>query len=357
MDNNCVFPFLLYIISGNSIRMAADIPSFKLNTGDSIPSVGLGVWMGKQGPVDANNRPVQDAIAHALKAGYRHIDTAALYMDEREVGEAVRASSVPREEIFVTTKLASNDVKNPEAAFEKSLELLDLGYIDLWLLHWPQGQDKSTGDVFGLEGQPGPTFNETWQRMEKIYRENKDKVRNIGVSNFSIKNLEILSKTAVLCPAVNQVEGHPYHPDEELAQYCESKGIHITYYSPLGQALTRTDIIKDEEITAIAKETSSTAGQVALSWAVAKGRSVIPKSAREERIKQNITLVKLSADQIKRIDEIHTKDPHKHTRLNVLAANGKEKTVFGWTLDQLGWDIGYLPVGLPGPKNTVSSVS
>lgn len=273
-----------------------------------------------------------------------------------QVGDVVRASSVPRKDIFVTTKLACSEYKTCEDAFKKSFDALDIEYMDLWLMHWPQGQDKEAGTYFGLEGQPGPTFNETWERMEKIYANNKDKVHNIGVSNFSIQNLEKLLKTAKVVPAVNQVEGHPYHPDDELAEYCKSKGIHITYYSPLGQAMKRTDIINDEDIKAIAEETSSTTGQVALSWAVAKGRSVVPKSAREERIRQNIKLVKLTPEQIKRIDEIHVKDPKRHTRLNILAADPENKKVFGWTLSELGWDIGFLPCGFPGPGNKVDRV-
>lgn len=277
-----------------------------------------------------------------------HLDT--------QVGESVRASSVPRDDIFVTTKLAVSEYKTAEEAFQASFDRLNIGHIDLWLMHWPQGKDPDTGEYFGLEGQPGPTFNETWAKMEKIYEGNKDKLRNIGVSNFSVKNLEKLLQTAKVVPAVNQVEGHPYHPDEELVRYCESKGIHVTYYSPLGQAMERTDIVQDPDIKAIAEETGSTTGQVALSWAVAKGRSVVPKSAREERIKNNISLVKLTAEQIQRIDDIHVKDPKRSTRLNILAADAENKKVFGWTLEELGWDIGYLPVGFPGPKNTVSKV-
>lgn len=264
---------------------------------------------------------------------------------------------MPRDEIFVTTKLGSSSYKTPEAAFKKSFDALNIGYIDLWLMHWPQGNDPETGEVFGLQGQPGPTFNDTWAKMENIYKDNKDKVHNIGVSNFSVQNLEKLLQTANITPAVNQVEGHPYHPDAELVKYCQSKGIHVTFYSPLGQAMKRTDIINDVDIQDIANQTSSTTGQVALSWAVAKGISVVPKSARPERIQSNICLIKLTPEQIQRIDEIHLKDPKRATRLNILAADPENRKVFGWTLQELGWDYGFLPVGFPGPKNTVSSTA
>lgn len=221
-------------------------------------------------------------------------------------------------------------------------------------MHWPQGTSSKTGKAFGLEGQDGPTFSETWAQMEKIHESGK--VKTIGVSNFSIENLEILLKTAKVVPAINQVEGHPYHPDDALADYCKEKGIHITYYSPLGQPMKRTDVLKDDVLAEIAQQTSSTPSQVALSWAVAKGRSVVPKSARIERIKQNISLVELSSEQISRIDRIHKDDPKKYTRLNIAAANGDDKTVFGFTLQQLGWDCGFLPLGFPGKGNTISSI-
>lgn len=139
----------------------------------------------------------------------------------------MRAAKVPRERIFVTTKLASDERHDPHKALQGSLDRLGLDYIDAYLMHWPQGIDPQSGDAFGLEGQNGPTFNQTWAEMEKMVASGK--VKSIGVSNFGIRNLEILLKTAKIVPAINQIEGHPYHPDEEVVAFSESKGIHVTY--------------------------------------------------------------------------------------------------------------------------------
>ncbi|CAO1622112.1 unnamed protein product [Parajaminaea phylloscopi] len=334
--------------------MPLEIPHFKLNTGAKVPAVGLGVWLGKPGAEDINHRHVEDAIEIALEKGYRHIDTARLYDNETQVGNAIRSSKVPREQIFVTTKLANSERLDPHGALKRSLDRLNIGYIDAYLMHWPQGQNPETGEAFGLPGQPGPTFNDTWAEMEKMLADGK--VKAIGVSNFSITNLKSLLSTAKVTPAINQIEGHPYHPDEELVAFCESKGIHVTYYSPIGQPAKRTDIIKDAELVKLGEETGSSAAQVALAWAVQKGRSVVPKSARAERIEGNLRLPKLTAEQLARVDAIHANDPKKHTRLNIGAPDAKEKMVFGWTLDQLDWPIGFLPIAMPGRDNTVESI-
>lgn len=146
--------------------------------------------------------------------------------NEKEVGNAIRASKVPREKIFVTTKLANSEHHDPHGALQSSLDRLDIDYIDAYLMHWPQGTTKE-GKAYGLPGQDGPTFNDTWAEMEKMLQGGK--VKSIGISNFGIKNLEILFKTAKVTPVINQIEGHPYHPDEEVVAFCESHGIHVTY--------------------------------------------------------------------------------------------------------------------------------
>ncbi|ETS62974.1 hypothetical protein PaG_02744 [Moesziomyces aphidis] len=322
--------------------MAADIPSFTLNTGAKIPSVGMGCWQGQQGA--GRDNELVSALLTAIKVGYRHLDTAQFYANEEEVGQAVRESGVPRSEFFVTTKMSPAAVKDPVKEIDSSLSKLNIDYIDLWLMHWPQGltsTDMSSAQAFGLENQKdlGPTFNETWAKMEDIFlNTHRGKVKAIGISNFSPKNLEILLRTAKVVPAVNQIEAHPYLPDQELVDLCKEKGIHVTAYSPLGQY--NSPIHKDSDLEQIAKAHDTTTANVALSWAVQRGTSVAPKSTNEKRMKQNITLLKLSDAEMKTIDAI-SKDPKRSTRLNVSAYNKQTKRVIGWTLEELGWDVGF----------------
>lgn len=325
--------------------MAANIPYFTLNTGAKIPSVGMGCWQGQPGP--GRDQDLVAALTTAIKTvGYRHLDTASAYANEVEVGQAVRDSGVPRSEIFVTTKLSPSGVKNVVQEFEESLKKLDIDYVDLWLLHWPQGFTAtegvfSAGETFGFEHQKelGPTFSETWAKMEKVFLEShKGKVKAIGVSNFSIKNLEILLKTAEVMPAVNQVEAHPYCSEQELLEYCKQKGIHVTAYSPLGQY--NSPIHTDKDLEAIAQAHNTTPANVALSWAVQRGTSAAPKSTNEKRMKQNLTLLKLSDEEMERINNISS-DPKRRTRLNSTIVDMEKGTVLGATLKDLGWDVGF----------------
>lgn len=324
--------------------MAADIPSFTLNTGANIPSVGMGCWQGQPGA--GQDQDLVSALVTAVKLGYRHLDTATGYQNEVEVGQAVRDSGVNRSDIFVTTKLRPGGVHDPVKEFEDSFNKLNIDYIDLWLLHWPQGFTSpeggfGSGESFGLEHQKhlGPTFNETWAKMEDIFlNSHKGKVKAIGVSNFSVKNLEILLKTAKVVPAVNQCEIHPQLPEQNLLEYCNAKGIHLTAYSPLGQYSSA--IHEDKDLCAIAQKHNTTAANVALSWNVQRGVSVVPKSTNEKRMKQNITLIKLSDDEMKQIDAISS-DPKRHTRTNFLVLNKEKGTILGWTMEEMGWDVGF----------------
>jgi len=302
----------------------AEIPSFTLNDGSKIPSIGMGCWMGGPG----GGQRVYDMCSAALECGYRHFDTASAYTNEEEVGRAIRDSSIPRNEIYLTTKLGNGDHHRVKEAFEESLKKLGVSYLDLYLLHWPQAviNDK----VLSPEEQP--TFIETWKEMEKLLQTGQ--VKTIGVSNFSIKTLEQLLPHCSIIPATNQVELHPCLPQNELKAYCEAKGILLTGYSPLGRSKT---FIEDYTITDLAEKNKTTPAQIVLSWAVHRGTIVVPKSEDKGRMLANITIVPLSKLDRALIDELHTM-PDMHKSLLVFDNKG-DGTVFGWSYEQLGWKL------------------
>jgi diketogulonate reductase-like aldo/keto reductase len=235
-----------------------------LNNKVKMPILGLGVYQAEKG------EETQQAVLEALKAGYRHIDTAAIYGNEEDVGIAVKKSGIPREEIFVTTKLWNGDqgVENTEKAFNKSLQLLDMEYVDLYLIHWPVKELRK----------------ESWQVLEELYQAGK--CRAIGVSNYTIRHLEELSKYAKIVPAVNQVEFSTFLYQKELLEYCHGKGIQLEAYSPL----TRTVKLKDKNIIKIAKKYKKSSAQIMLRWAIQHQVIVIPKSVHKKRILENSQL-------------------------------------------------------------------
>ncbi|KAI5837241.1 NADP-dependent oxidoreductase domain-containing protein [Morchella snyderi] len=248
-----------------------------LNTGAKIPLVGLGTW--QSGPNE-----VKHAVEAALRAGYRHIDTALAYGNEAEVGEGIKASGVPRDEIWITTKLDNPWHKRVEEGIESSLKSLGVDYVDLYLMHWPSSTDPT--DL--KKHYPDWDFVKTWAEMQKIPATGR--ARNIGVSNFGIKNLEILltAPTTTTVPAVNQVELHPNNPSPKLVAYNTSKGIHTTGYSCLGS--TGSPLHKDPVLQEIVQRTGRTSSQVLLNWGLQNGWSVIPKSVTPARIVANFDL-------------------------------------------------------------------
>ncbi|KAL7269249.1 hypothetical protein RUND412_008098 [Rhizina undulata] len=245
-----------------------------LNTGDKIPLVGLGTWQSKP-------NEVKHAVEAALRAGYRHIDTALAYGNEAEVGEGIRASGVPREEIWITTKLDNPWHKRVEEGIQSSLKSLGVDYIDLYLMHWPSSTDPE--DL--KKHHPDWDFVKTWAELQKLPASGR--VKNIGVSNFGIRNLEILFKapTTTTIPAVNQIELHPNNPSPKLVAYNTSKGIHTTGYSCLGS--TNSPLHSDPALKEIVEKTGKSSSQVLIKWGLQKGWSVIPKSVNKERIVQN----------------------------------------------------------------------
>ncbi|ETI29233.1 hypothetical protein G647_01686 [Cladophialophora carrionii CBS 160.54] len=266
---------------------------FVLNTGDEIPAIGLGTW---QSPPDQ----VRKAVAVALQHGYRHLDTARAYKNEKEVGDGIRDSGVPRQEIWITTKLANTDHKRVAEALEESLQFLGTDYIDLYLIHWPCSTDP--GDTTKM--YQDWDFVDTWGEMQKLV--GSGKVRNIGVSNFGITQLERLlgHPTTTIVPAVNQIELHPYRPSPKLVKYNSGKGIHSTGYSCLGS--TNSLLYSDPVLLELSAQRGRTPQQIMLAWGIQKGWSVLPKSVTPERIRKNFDLDgwSLSADEIKVIDSL-----------------------------------------------------
>jgi len=269
----------------------------KLNTGAEMPTVGLGTWKSKPGAVE-------HAVEFALKNGYKHIDTAAAYENEKEVGLGIKASGVARESIFLTTKLNNPDQRNPAAALQSSLENLQTPYLDLWLMHWPAPMTKDG------KADKEHDWLTTWKDMEKLFLENPDKLKAIGVSNFSIKFLERLLKEAKVVPAVNQIELHPSCPQQELVDYCVSKGIIVTAYSPLGS--DNSPLLANTVVKKIADKYSVAPANVLISLqANRKGVTVLPKSVTNERILSNAKIVDLTEEDI---SELHAIDKTAHFR-------------------------------------------
>lgn len=302
----------------------AEIPRVTLNTGQKMPIIGLGTYAGPTDDLQSASKPW---ILSALQVGYRHIDTAYSYHTEKYVGQAVRESGVPREEIFITTKLPNNHHGCVRESLEMSLKDSGLDYLDLYLMHWPMAFEFSDeypdpvndGNFKVLEH---PDYVETWAEMEKLL--DTGKVKAIGVSNLSIKTLDVLLKSAKVVPAVNQIEIHPMCAQFELQKYCNSKGIHVTGYSATGYA----PVQNRPEVKKIAEKHKTSPAQVSLAWAVSRGISILPKSTSAERQKSNLVLPKLDDEDIKTLNSL---DESKH-----LCEYPGPKT-YGWTYEQLGW--------------------
>ncbi|KAJ4847938.1 hypothetical protein Tsubulata_040432 [Turnera subulata] len=264
-----------------TIKMANAIHYFQLNTGAKIPSVGLGTWQSEPGVVGA-------AVTAAVKIGYRHIDCAQVYGNEKEVGLALKKlfddGVVKREDLFITSKLwcTNHAPEDVASAMEGTLRDLQLDYI-----HWPVRMKKGTVG-FPPESLEQPDFPSTWRAMEALY--DSGKARAIGVSNFSTKKLADLLQVARIPPAVNQVECHPSWQQEKLRTFFQSKGVHLSGYSPLGSPGTsslKSDVLKNPILNMVAEKLGKTAAQVALRWGLQMGNSVLPKSTHESRIKEN----------------------------------------------------------------------
>ncbi|NJP36534.1 aldo/keto reductase [Alkalicoccus luteus] len=253
-----------------------------LNNGTRMPQLGFGVW---QVPDDE----AEAAVTNALKAGYRSIDTAMIYQNETGVGKALAKTSIPREELFITTKVwnADQGYENTMNAFEASLDRLGLDYVDLYLIHWPT-----------------PEFDEyvdTYKALEALYESGK--VKAIGVCNFDIDHLERLKQECSVTPVLNQVECHPFLAQEELRNYCDTNDIYVEAWSPLMQG---GEVLNHPVVQNIAEDHQKTGAQVILRWHLQRGNIVIPKSVTPSRIKENIDVFdfELTDDELEIINNL-----------------------------------------------------
>lgn len=266
--------------------MSTAVPSVPLHDGHAIPQLGYGVWQ-------VEDEVAADVVAQAIRAGYRHVDTAAIYGNEEGVGRAIAAAGVPREELFLTTKVWNSDQGHDEAlaALDVSLGKLGTDYVDLYLIHWAK---PSQGK-----------YVETWKALIEAQRQGK--VRSIGVSNFPQAQLEEIIEATGVTPVIHQIELHPYWQQRDLRAFGADRGILTEAWSPLGQG---GELLQDPVITEIADAHDATPAQVVIAWHLAIGNVVIPKSVTPERIVANLAAARLelSAEEVARIDDLDRAD-------------------------------------------------
>jgi 2,5-diketo-D-gluconate reductase A len=272
------------------------VPSLTLNNGTTIPQLGFGVF---QVPPEQT----REATLTALEVGYRHIDTAEMYGNEKGVGEAVRASGIPREQVFVTSKLNNGFHAHDDAlkAFGRTLADLDLGYLDLFLIHWPL---PAVGD-----------YLETWRAMQEMYASGR--VKAIGVSNFQQHHLQRLLDESEVVPAVNQIEVHPYLTQDPLRAFGVEHGIATEAWSPIAQG----KVLDDPTITAIAQRLGRTPAQVTIRWHLQRGDIVFPKSVTRSRVEENLDVFGF---------ELSDQDVAAITALNRDERTGPNPDEFNW---------------------------
>ena len=246
--------------------------TYQLNNGVEIPVLGFGTFKAKDG------EEAYRAVLEALKAGYRHIDTAAIYQNEKSVGQAIKDSGVPREEMFVTTKLwnSQQTYEQTRQALEKSIEKLGLDYLDLYLIHWPNPKPLRENDAWKTRNA------EVWRAMEDLYQEGK--IRAIGVSNFLPHHLDALLETATIVPAVNQVRLAPGVYQDQVVAYCREKGILLEAWGPFGQG----ELFDSKQVQEIAANHGKSIAQIALAWSLAEGFLPLPKSVTASRIQAHV---------------------------------------------------------------------
>jgi 2,5-diketo-D-gluconate reductase A len=261
----------------------SNVPNIELNDGNTIPQLGFGVFQIKPDETAA-------AVKAALGVGYRHIDTAEMYQNEKGVGQGIRDAGVDRGEVFITSKL-NNGLHEPDdarRAFDQTLAALDSDYVDLFLIHWP------------LPTLYGGDFVSTWRTLEEFKRDGR--ARSIGVSNFQVAHLERLAEETDTVPAVNQIEVHPYFGNEDVRGFDARKGIATQAWSPIAQG----KVLDDPVITRIAESVGRSPAQVVLRWHLQRGDIVFPKSVTLQRVKENFELFdfELSSVDVNAINEL-----------------------------------------------------
>jgi 2,5-diketo-D-gluconate reductase A len=269
----------------------SDVPQVQLNDGNSIPQLGFGVF--QIPPSDT-----AEAVSRALQVGYRHIDTAEMYGNEREVGEAIRAAGLDRGDVFVTSKL-NNGAHRPDdarRAFDGTLAALGFDYVDLFLIHWP------------LPSLYDGDFVSTWKTLEEFRADGR--ARSIGVSNFQPEHLDRLAAETDTVPAVNQIELQPYFQNRDTKRYDDDHDIATEAWSPIAQG----DVLDDPAIAEIAERAGRTPAQVVLRWHIQHGNIVFPKSVTPDRISENFELFdfELEPDEVERIDELDRGEGGRH---------------------------------------------
>ncbi|MCJ1378549.1 hypothetical protein MMC17_001648 [Xylographa soralifera] len=310
---------------------------FMLNNGCTIPAIGLGTFQGEE-----DNSKVKEIVLAALEKGYRHIDTASAYGNEKDVGLAIRESSIPRDEIFITTKLYGDVIgcldqfahydraqtwhkpSDVAKALQRSLDdlLLDYGTgsLDLYLIHFPYayatGPTNNTLRHSSGNGKPvidyelSRAYPEVWKAMEALVDDGKAKA--IGLSNFNILKTKRILRSARITPAVNQVELHPYLPQQELLEFCNQNGILLVAHQPLGGRplglvspnASRPGPLEDSKILEMAAESGRTPAQLILSWAIQRGTAVIPKTSNKLRLAENLEIAVLNEKDFETINSL-----------------------------------------------------